>query len=62
MDLGTAVWLAGLYKEVLESNSFSSLPHTALERGVDTATLSTKDVATRLGTLNAIIPSFSDVA
>ena len=47
---------------VPESGSFSGLPHAALGRGVDTATLFTWDVAARLGTLNTIIPSLSDVA
>ena len=60
--LGAAMWFAGLYKVVLESDSFSSLPHSALERGLDTAMFSTWDVAARLGTLNMIIPSLSDVA
>ena len=42
--------------------SFSGLPHTALGRVVDTAMLSNQEVAARMGTLNAIIPSLSDAA
>ena len=49
-------------KGIQESDSFSSLPHATLGQGVDTATLSTWDVAARLGILNAIIPGLSDVA
>ena len=58
--LDTARWLA-FHKVVLEGDSFSGLPCAPLGRGVDTAMLPTIEVAARLGTLNAIIPSLSDV-
>ena len=60
--LGTARWMTGLHKGVPEGDSFSSLPHAILGRGVGTAMLSTLEVAARLGTLNAVIPSLSKVA